>query len=249
MTGVITISIVSHGHGALLPGLLADLAACPEVGQVIVTRNIPEDELEPPRPDWLCVLDNPEPKGFGANHNRALHSSHSPFFLVLNPDVRLRGNPFPALLQAMENECVGLCAPSIVNLAGELEDSARFFPSALDLLLKVFGRYDGRFEYITGGPALPVPWLAGMFMLFKREAYQCLNGFDEKFFLYYEDVDLCARVWNAGLQVVLCPSVTAVHDARRASRRDWRHMRWHLTSMARYFWKHWGRLPRVTQEQ
>lgn len=53
-----------------------------------------------------------------------------------------------------------------------------------------------------------------------------------------EDVDLCARLWRSGRRVMLCPAVRVVHDARRASRRDLRHMRWHAASMARYFRKH-----------
>jgi len=65
--------------------------------------------------------------------------------------------------------------------------------------------------------------------------YAALGGFDEGFFLYYEDVDLCARLWRGGREVVLCPEVQVVHDARRASRRHLRHMRWHAASMARYF--------------
>jgi hypothetical protein len=86
-------------------------------------------------------------------------------------------------------------------------------------------------------------WVAGMFMMFRNSAYKKLNGFDEHFFLYYEDVDICVRAWKVGLKVLACPSVSVVHDARRESRRNIRYLWWHLTSMIRYFVKHWGRLP------
>jgi N-acetylglucosaminyl-diphospho-decaprenol L-rhamnosyltransferase len=82
-----------------------------------------------------------------------------------------------------------------------------------------------------------------MFMLFRRQDYSRLHGFDEQFFLYYEDVDICVRAWQQGMLILACPRMSVIHDARRYSRRNALHMRWHLASMARYFWKHWGRLP------
>lgn len=234
----VTVSIVSHGHGALLPGLLEDLAACPEIAAVVLTRNVAEPNLALTGLAHLTIIDNPRPKGFGANHNAAFRVAQTPFFLVLNPDVRLEGNPFPALLACLADERIALCAPAVVNPAGTLEDSARRFPSLTDLVLKALGRYDGRVHYALGDPSRAVPWLAGMFMLVRRTDYADLGGFDEGFFLYYEDVDLCARLWRSGRRVMLCPEVRVVHDARRASRRDLRHMRWHAASMARYFRKH-----------
>lgn len=242
--GPITVSIVSHGHGALLPGLLEDLAACPEVGRILLTRNIPDPyDMSAPN-ERVTVIDNLRARGFGANHNAAFRRSGSPFFAVLNPDIRLDGNPFPELLASMEDGRVALSAPAVINPAGGLEDSAREFPSVGDLIRKAFGRYEGRLQYALGDPPRPAPWVAGMFMLLRAADYASLGGFDEDYFLYYEDVDLCARMWKAGRGVMLCPAAHVVHDARRASRRDLRHMRWHAASMARYFRKH--ALHRVT---
>jgi GT2 family glycosyltransferase len=82
-----------------------------------------------------------------------------------------------------------------------------------------------------------------MFMLFVAADYAALGGFDEDYFLYYEDVDLCVRLWCAGRRIVLCPQAAVLHAAQRASHRNLRHLAWHLGSMARYFIRHWGRLP------
>lgn len=237
--GPVTVSVVSHGHGAMLPALLADLAACPEVGSVIVTRNIAEPDLKIIRAGWQINVDNPLPRGFGANHNAAFRRSATPFFAILNPDVRLERNPFPALLAEIEGPNIALCAPAVVNPSGVLEDSAREFPSPFDLLLKLFSRYEGRLDFRLGDSPRPAPWVAGMFMLIRREDFLKQSGFDERYFLYYEDVDLCARLWKSGRRVMLCPNVHVIHDARRASRRDARHMLWHARSMARYFRRHW----------
>jgi GT2 family glycosyltransferase len=75
-----------------------------------------------------------------------------------------------------------------------------------------------------------------MFMLFRREVFERAGGFDERYFLYYEDVDLCRRLAALGYRVELVPAARVVYDARRRSRgRDFRHALWHLASMLRYF--------------
>lgn len=224
----------------MVADLLADLAACPEVTEVVLTLNLPEPLPGGIEPERLTVIRNTCPKGFGENHNLAFARATTPFFVVLNPDVRLAGNPFPTLLECARAEDVGLCAPAVVNAENKLEDSARDFPTARGLLLKAFGRYDGRLEYRLGDPPRDAPWVAGMFMLFPSTVFSAVGGFDDKYYLYYEDVDLCWRIWQAGRRVRLCPAVCIVHTAQRASRRDLRHMRWHLASVVRYFRK-WRR--------
>jgi N-acetylglucosaminyl-diphospho-decaprenol L-rhamnosyltransferase len=240
----ISVSIVSHGQGGLLPPLLADLAACPEVSQVIVTRNIAEPSTSL-QPAHVLAIDNATPKGFAANHNAAFEHATAPYFAVLNPDLRLAGNPFPTLLKALDDPGTCIVAPAVVNPRGELEDSARRFPTLSHLVGKAFGADRTRVQYELGAAPLPVPWVGGMFLLAHTEDFRCLGGFDANFFLYYEDVDLCVRVWRAGKRVMLCPAAQVVHDARRASRRRLRYMAWHASSMARYFLKHGGRLPRA----
>lgn len=236
--GEITVSIVSHGHGELVSGLLSDLSVCPEVGHVILTINIPEPEIGDLDRDWVSVVNNRAPQGFGCNHNAAFAQVRTPYFVVLNPDVRLCGNPFPTLLACMEMADAALCAPAVVNPAGGVEDSARYFPTLVNMIMKALRIHDGRLHYSLGDSPMLAPWVAGMFMLFRHDDYAAITGFDEGFFLYYEDVDICARLSRLGRNVMLCPTSRVVHDARRASRRDLRHMTWHARSMARYFRKH-----------
>ena len=73
-----------------------------------------------------------------------------------------------------------------------------------------------------------------MFMLAKRDAFREVSGFDEGYFLYYEDIDLCRRLRRAGFDICLVPSARVIHDARRTSHRSLRYLRWHLASMCRY---------------
>lgn len=233
---VIAVSIVSHGHGAMVQQLVEQVLACPEVSRVIVTYNIPE--LLSGFPDGRVeIINNPVPKGFGANHNAAFLRCREPYWCVLNPDIELEGNPFPVLLESLRTDAVGLVAPLIKNPAGQIEDSIRHFPTLTSLALKAWGKDNSRYELAVGAPNLCPDWVAGMFMLFRAEAFAALKGFDEGYFLYYEDVDICVRVWKAGFKIVALLSVSAIHDARRASRVNWRYRRWHLKSMARYFYK------------
>jgi N-acetylglucosaminyl-diphospho-decaprenol L-rhamnosyltransferase len=81
-----------------------------------------------------------------------------------------------------------------------------------------------------------------MFLLFQSKEFAAVNGFDERFFLYYEDVDLCARLRRAQRGLIGCSSVQVVHKAQRASWSSWRYRHYHLTSIARYFSRDWRRL-------
>lgn len=244
-TAEITVSIVSHGQGHMVAALLDDLVQCPEVSRIVVTHNIPEAPLQCPevlRPR-LRLIHNAHPLGFAANHNQAFGSCETPLFAVLNPDIRLTGNPFPELANGLIADNGGVIAPAVRNPEGSLEDSARRFPTLPRLLRKLMGRGDGRIN-CEGRAPQDVDWVAGMFLLFNTDAFKALGGFDEAYFLYYEDVDVCTRLWRSGRRVMLHPAVSVIHAAQRASRRNLRYMRWHLSSMARYLITHAWRLPR-----
>ena len=244
----VSLSVVSHRQGGMVNDLLGDLSCHSPDNDVHVTCNVPEkDSIHGAGLLTFRRFDNASAKGFGANHNAAFRHCDSPFFCVANPDVRLVSDPFPELLACMDDPKVGLVAPRVIDPAGNAEDSARYFPTPANLAAKMLHLDEGRFPVVGEAP-MAVDWVAGMFMLFRAEAFRDIGGFDEDFFLYYEDVDICARLWKAGWKVMLHPGVSVIHAAQRSSRRNPRYMAWHLSSMARYFVKHLGRLPRITQE-
>lgn len=243
--GSITVSVVSHGQGRLVEDLLKDLAVCRNVSMVVVTQNIHEDDIPCPASlqSRLRVIRNERPLGFGANHNRAFRLCESSLFAVLNPDIRLSNDPFFQLAYALKTTHGGVVAPVVRNPDGALEDSARHFPTVRRLLYKFLGLSDGRMASESMVP-YEIDWAAGMFLLFPTVRFREVGGFDEGFFLYYEDVDICSRLWRSGRRVVLHPGVTVTHAAQRTSRKRLRYMKWHLLSMLRYFAKHARRLPR-----
>jgi GT2 family glycosyltransferase len=235
----VTVSIVSHRHGAHVEALIGDLARlCADSVEVVLTINAPEPlALETEGLPMRVVLTrNEAPRGFGANHNAASRLARTEYFCVMNPDIRLETNPFPALLEALRAPDVAVAAPLVRNSRGEVEDSARTFPTLTILFRKLLGR-PLPLDYSLQAPLVFPDWVAGMFMAFRRDLYASLGGFDEGYFLYYEDVDLCARVRAKGMRVALVTAASVVHDAQRASRRNLRHTLWHAQSALRYFRK------------
>lgn len=232
----ITLSIVSHAQNALVNQLLGDVQrVCAGRVALVLTQNIP-DPVSFATGDLHCpaeIFVNRERKGFGANHNAAFAHCRTPYFCVCNPDIRLMSDPFPALSQALAGEQAAVAAPLVRNLAGVAEDSVRRFPTAAILLKKLLS--DTRMpDYPTDSGPLVVDWVAGMFMLFRSDAYRAVGGFDETYFLYYEDVDICHRLHVAGKTVVFEPRAEVIHDARRASRRDPRLALHHLAGIFRF---------------
>jgi GT2 family glycosyltransferase len=234
---LLTISIVSHQHGQLIHGLLDDLQLhSAEHIEVILTLNVAEDLPFNCRAyDYPIRLRfNAKRKGFGANHNAAFQVKKGRLFCVLNPDIRLKINPFPTLLECMQDDRVAVAAPLIADRHGNIEDSARRLPSPLSILKKVF-QHTYHQDYVISTQPLTPDWVAGMFMLFSSDCFEIIGGFNEKYFLYYEDVDICTRFKLAGYKIVLCPSVSAIHDARRESHRKLKHFKSHLSSFTRFF--------------
>lgn len=236
MADAVTVSVVSHGQAGLAAAVLGDLARhCGMPLEVVLTLNIPEEPPAlPSRPGFAVrVVRNERPKGFGANHNAAAKLSRGEFFCVLNPDIRLDADPFPALLALFGDPALAVAAPLILGPEGEVEDSARRYPTFAALLRKALGTAP-RIDYPSPSGPIAVDWVAGMFMLFRRGAFEQVGGFDERYFLYYEDADLCRRLRRRGFDVRLEPRTHAIHFARRQSRRDGRYLRWHLASMVRF---------------
>lgn len=234
---LISISIVIHNQANIVCGLLEDLQKyCHESIEVILTLNMKEslpfccNDFDFP----IRLVVNKQQKGFAENHNAAFDLVESNFFCVMNPDIRLESDPYRFLVEQLNEDRVALTAPLVVNQYGYIEDSARRFPTILSILGKAFG-IKGVFEYNLDSSRIAPDWVAGMFMLFSSSVFKKIGGFDEKYFLYYEDVDLCARLWGAGYKVTLCPLVSVVHDARRSSHRKLKYFTWHLLSMIRFF--------------
>ncbi|MBI2316586.1 MAG: glycosyltransferase family 2 protein, partial [Betaproteobacteria bacterium] len=231
----ISLSLVSHGHVAEVRNLLSDLERLAPGGiEVLLTLNSSADaSLRNALAGQAGrVIVNPAPRGFGANHNAAFRASNGVYFCVINPDIRLAANAFPALLAALRDERVGIAGPRVFDSQGLAQRNFRKVPTPARLFKRALsGEDDYDYEHPVAGE---VEWLAGMFMLFRRDLFESLGGFDERYFLYYEDVDICCRARLAGWKVWLEPAASVVHDARWASHHNPKFALWHARSLLRF---------------
>jgi len=235
---LLSLSVVVHDQADMARQLLDDInALCDQILlEVVFTANT-DESLSFTQDDYdfpLEIIRNRNPKGFGANHNFAFKQTRGDFYGVLNPDIRLIGNPFTVLMDCLEAHGNGVAAPMIVNPAGLPENSARRFPTPVSILEKAVGGHSG-LDYPQTETVFEPDWIGGMFMLFTRESFEMIQGFDERYFLYYEDVDICARLKMAHMPVIKCPGARVIHDGRGDSHHNLKYMQWHLRSMARFF--------------
>jgi len=235
----VVLSIVSHNQGDFIRDLLADVDA-KDFGLkyeviVVVTINLPEDEsfLGGHRNLNIKIIRNVIEKGFGHNHNSAFLELDSDIFVVVNPDIRIERFDLDSFLSYLDAS-VGVIGPLVVSPKGNVEDSFRTFPTIRNVAYrKIFNDRNPSYRLRSSAP-INVDWLAGMFLAFNSIVYRELGGFDEKYFMYLEDADICRRSWLLDKRVVLVPCHSVVHDARRATGKSFRHFRWHLTSLIRF---------------
>lgn len=237
----ISFSVISHGHGPLLHRLLTQINAQPSLRgvRVVVTLNLAGEPFDATPYDALdlCVVRNISPKGFGANHNTAFAYCNSPWFGILNPDLALMDQePFTAMLERLvkmnnQAERIGLVAPRVLTSNLILEDSVRANLTPWSLIRRLLGNREPLQIQEDARLGAPFYWVAGMCLLARSDAYLSVGGFDERFFLYCEDYDLCARMYNSGWSIRFDKEASIIHEAQRASRRRWRHLLWHLSSL------------------
>ena len=242
--GLVTLSVISHGHGDVITGLLEDIARCKpkRLAQIVITLNLSEARPEVPLgfdlPIHWCA--NPYPKGFGANHNAAFRYCDTEWFAVVNPDIRFDKDPFDALIDHAGID-FGLVGPRVLESDGRVADAARGLITPWEIIAR----------RIKPRPPLQYPaWMAGMFLVIRSEAYKGVGGFDERFHLYCEDFDLCARVRLLGWPIGLSDEARVVHDARRASHDSPRHLFWHVCSLF-MMWgsRSWWRYRRLLKKE
>jgi N-acetylglucosaminyl-diphospho-decaprenol L-rhamnosyltransferase len=224
----LTLSVVSHGQANLVAKFLDDLRrlAPPSVAQVLLTINLPEEVPSTENlPFPVEVLINPRSLGFAANHNQAFRYVKTDHFAVVNPDIRLKRDPFGSLLSHLEEDDVGVISPVVLEPNGLVADFAR-------VLITPWESVKRRIHHQPSTRGLArYDWLAGMFMAFRTETYLSLGGFDERYTLYCEDVDICARIRLSGKRVVIAREVEVVHHAQRASHYSLRPLRLHTKSL------------------
>ncbi len=198
----------------------------------------------------VCYQHNPSNIGYGAAHNIAIRESiydNIPFHLVINPDIILTAAALDLMLDFIrQNPQVGSLMPRVVYPDGQLQYLCKLLPTPWD----VFGRRflptswmkkrNHQYEMHASGydKLMNVPYLSGCFMLLRTEAVQKARLFDERFFMYPEDMDLTRRIHRDYLTVYF-PYATIIHNHEKASYKSLKMLWIHVVNMCHYFNK-WG---------
>jgi hypothetical protein len=218
-----------------------------------VIDNSPTDDLKNvcARRNVVYIFTN-DNLGFGAGHNIAIRKSigKSKYHLVVNPDVFWGPGILEKLFNFMEeNKEIGLVMPKICYTDGSTQYLCKLLPTPIDLILRRFNlkilmaifkkrlrNYELRFSGYD--KIMDVPHLSGCFMFIRTEALSRVGLFDERFFMYLEDVDISRRIHKC-CRTVYYPEVSVFHEYEKGSYKNSKLLMYHLRSAARYFNK-WG---------
>lgn len=193
---------------------------------------------------------NPYNMGYGAAHNIAIRESiydNVPFHLVINPDIILTPDALDTMLQFIaQHPEVGSLMPKVTYPDGRLQYLCKLLPSPIDVFGRRFlpskwmHRRNCRYEMHASGydRLMNIPYLSGCFMLLRTQAVQQARLFDERFFMYPEDMDLTRRIHRDYLTVFF-PYATIIHNHEKASYKSLKMLWIHIVNMCRYFNK-WG---------
>jgi N-acetylglucosaminyl-diphospho-decaprenol L-rhamnosyltransferase len=199
-----------------------------------------------------------ENRGFAAGINRAARLAATPLLVILNPDVELRAPIFQTLGACLASHPNAAIVGGLVRESdGRVQASARRFP---DLSTAFGGRTSWLTRVVPGNPltrrnlastnveagCTEVDWVTGAFMMVRRDVFESLGGFDERFFMYWEDSDLCLRALKAGWKTMYEPHAEVMHLTGRASRHaPVRSLVAFHRSVFHHYWKHGSWVARL----
>lgn len=251
----LTVSLISHNSRKDLEGLLPSLTiALRHIShELLLVDNCSKDHTIPfikdNYPD-IGITRNRVKKGYGANHNINLKSARGRYFCLMNADMVVSPDIFEVLIPFLDaHPDVGIVTPGVTNEDGSTQYLNKRYPSVADLFVRRFVPDDmkgsfkkrlDRYEMRDKGydHIMDVPFLSGAFMVTPTRLLREINGFDERFFLYFEDVDLCRRM-QQNYRTVYYPHAKVVHRWERAAHKDVRWASIFMMSAAKYFNK-WG---------
>lgn len=197
----------------------------------------------------ITYIHTGENLGFGKGHNLILEELEeiSSYHLILNPDTYFNSDVIPLLIDCLEkDQSIGIAAPKILYPNGDFQKSIRRFPKIQDFLIRripgfgsVFKSAFKRANYLDqlGERQMEVEAVSGCFQLFRTSIFLKVQGFDSRYFMYMEDIDICRKVHNIGLRVVYLPTAIVYHHSEYGSKKEFKLLWAHIRSIIKYFVK------------
>ncbi len=239
------ISVVSHKQEDLIINNFKDLDLGNEKYsiQICLIDNTGSEKLKEFAKQKNCIyFANDIAKGFGENHNKAFKLSNAKdndLFIVCNPDIILEKDQLIGMLDYFikNNSQIGNVTCYYNKEKTILSNPDRHFPCFLNFLFSIaLGK---RFHYGTNMNVTNPEWISGEFMITKASAYKKIDGFDESFFLYVEDIDFCYRAKKANITISHDKSHYVIHETQMASRNIFsKNFLMHFSSVFRFLRNH-----------
>ncbi|MEI6708011.1 MAG: glycosyltransferase family 2 protein [Methylococcales bacterium] len=222
----LSVLIVTYNSAPQLPACLNSLRdQTLQDFEIIVVDNASRDEsvalIRSEYPEVKLITSDSN-LGFGNANNKALTIAQGRYLVLLNPDATLTANTLEDALKHIEkNADAGMGGGLLQGTQGEWQPSARLFPNLLDEVLTLSGlanrypnsRFFGHFDRSWADPlqSVATDWVPGAFAILRRDLVDKIGLFDPRFFLYYEEVDLCRRIHQAGFKVYYWPDLVITH--------------------------------------
>lgn len=257
----ISFIVLNYKNSGLLKNCLYSIMHSDMQGlrfEIIVVDNASSDDIKDVLTNnfsGVTLVSSKKNRGFGAGNNLGIRQARGKYLVILNPDTMALPTSFKELFNFMEaNTRVGIAGPQGINPDGSLQytrcryhsfftpiyrrtplQKIRFIRKRLDIFLTKDKEYDA---------AMPTDWLFGFCLFIRKSTMEQVGMFDERFFLGFEDTDLCRTVWQAGYEVWYYPQARVIHYPHRFSgEKNWVFginkptVRIHISSWLKYFWK------------
>jgi hypothetical protein len=245
---MINISIVIYNqHHTEISSIIDKIAKSSCVGHIYIIDNSKIYNIEIASFKRIIYVFNNKNLGYGAGHNIAIKKTikeGAAYHLVLNPDIIVEGDVSDRLLELMENnKDIGLIMPSIKYPDGQTQHLCKLLATPIDLigrrfipLRKWIEERNNKYELLFTGynKTMQVPSLSGCFMLLRTDVLEKIGGFDERFFMYFEDFDLCRRIGQVS-KTVYYPEVSVIHNYEKGSYKISKLLFYHIHSAFKYF--------------
>jgi len=241
----LSISIVNFQSEDFIEDCLAsvfDKAANLDCEVIIVNNDEKEDLMEiKKRFSEIKIVDHKKNVGFGAGHNLGAKETRGEFILFLNPDVELTDNISPIIKLLENNENIGIVGPQLLTDSGEIQAWSVGRETNIWELIKNNLGFSPSKKLWKSTQQKEVHWVSGAALFIRKSLWEKLGGFDEKFFMFFEDEDLCKRARKNGSQVIYFPEVRARHACGKSTKDKKLQKEWFYKSQDYYFRKHFSK--------
>jgi GT2 family glycosyltransferase len=212
--------VVAYNSSSTLRSCVEPLARENDLNVIVVDNASPDESVSTVADLPLTVVESKTNLGFSGGCNLGWRRGQAPYVMFLNPDAAVEPAHVRLLVASLDDRSIGLAAPKILDIHGQIEHSQHHFPNLTAAFLRalfldrVLGGAARRGDVVDAAAYEQrerPDWVGGACIVLRRETLEQLDGFDERFFMYSEDMDLCWRLRRRGLAVQYVPEAVVKH--------------------------------------